>query len=87
MGQNRRYGDPLTALDEPAVSPPPAARVRHVFVNVSRLKQAPAEYPGLLIDWRQTTRGWEAQVAYVVDGDESSLHVAWCAADQLRPLG
>ena len=83
MGQNKRYGDPLTALDPTAVPPPADDRVHHVYVNVSRLKRAPAEYPGLLIDWRRTTRGWEAQVVYVTEVGGTA--VLWCAADQLRP--
>lgn len=87
MGQNRRYGDPLTALDEPAVAPPQTGKVRHVWLNLSRLDRAPSAYPGVIIDWRRTAHGWEAQVAYVTDTtDRTSLHVLWCLAEQLTPV-
>lgn len=87
MGQNRRYGDPLTALDAPAVPPPSPSRIRHVWINLSNLKQAPSIHPGLIIDWRQSERGWEAQVAHVATSTDgtSSLHVSWVAANKLRP--
>ena len=86
MGQNRRYGDPLTALN-PAPSPSSTGRERHVWLNLSRLKQAPSAYAGLIVDWRRTTRGWEAQVAYVTETAEAAptLHVTWCPAEQLTP--
>lgn len=86
MGQNRRYGDPLTALESPAVSPPTAGRVRHVWVNLSRVDRVDTGYPGVIIDWRRTAGGWEAEVAYVTDTtDKTSLHVLWCPASQIRP--
>lgn len=85
MGQNRRYGDPLTALDPPAVSPPAAGRVRHDWVNLSRVDRVDTGYPGVIIDWRRTASGWEAQVAYVTDVGASTLHVTWCSVGQLRP--
>lgn len=86
MGQNRRYGDPLTALDPPAIAPPTASRVRHVWVNLSYVEKVDTGYPGVIIDWRRSANGWEAQVAYVTDGKRSTLHVTWCAAEQLRPV-
>lgn len=86
MGHNKRYGDPLTPLDPPAVPVPPRARVRHVVVNLSNIKQAPSAYPGVIVEWRRSTTGWEAQVAYVVDvGTTATLHVTWCRGDQLTP--
>lgn len=87
MGQNRRYGDPLTALDPPAVSPPATGKVRHVWVNLSRVDKVDTGYPGVIVDWRRTANGWEAEVAYVTDStDRTSLHVLWCSADQLTPV-
>lgn len=86
MGQNRRYGDPLTALDGPAIETPAEPKHRHVWINLSNLNRAPAEFPGVIITWRRTTTGWEAQVAYVTATDaRETLHVTWTAADHLRP--
>ena len=86
MGQNRRYGDPLTALNPPAVSPPTTGRVRHVWVNLSREEKVDTGYPGVIIDWRRNAHGWEAQVAYVSESIRGvHLHVLWRAAEQLTP--
>lgn len=87
MGQNRRYGDPLTALNDPAVPPPTAGKIRHVWLNLSNVKRAPSRYAGIIVDWRRTATGWEAQVAYVTNGsDRADLHVIWCEAERLTPV-
>ena len=86
MHSRGRHEEPLTALDGPAVAPPTPARVRHVLVNLSNLKHAPTAYPGLVVEWRRTSAGWEALVAHVTEGPAPHLHVSWCRADQLRPV-
>lgn len=85
MGANRRYGDPLTALDDPAVQTRSEPGVRHVWVNLSTSKNHPAEYAGLIVAWRKGIHGWEAQVAHVTDIESPSLHISWVDARRLRP--
>lgn len=86
MGPNRRYGDPLHALQRDDLTPR-GGPVRHVVVNLSNLERASSHYPGVIIEWRRTSAGWEAQVAYVVDHEgHATLHVVWCPAARLRPV-
>jgi hypothetical protein len=54
---------------------------RHVWVKPA---YTPVEFPGLVLGWRSTPDGWEAQVTYVERGDRVVIH--WIAADQLRPV-
>lgn len=83
MGQNRRYGDPLTALDPPAVPPPSRIRTQHVWVNLSTVKNAPALSPGVLVEWRPCVGGWEAMCTWVTP--QGGIHTAWLAAEKLAP--
>lgn len=83
MGHNRRYGDPLTALDPPAVAPPPRIRPQHVWVNLSTVKHAPANYPGVLVEWRPVVHGWEA--LYTWASPDGVVHTGWLPAARLRP--
>lgn len=83
MGSNQRYGDPMTPLDPLPIGPPPVPRPQHVWVNLSTVKHATAEYPGLLLEWRRTSWGWEALCAWA--SDEGSVHFGWVVATKLRP--
>lgn len=57
----------------------PRRGVRHVWVRRPGLKPAAA----LLIDWRRTGTGWEAQVAMT---HETGLLLAWEPASQVVPV-
>lgn len=83
MGQNKRYGDPLTALDPPAIAPPDRVRPQHVWVNLSNVKHAPALYPGVLVEWRPHARGWEAMCTWV--SPDGGIHIGWLNADKVAP--
>lgn len=85
MGQNRRYGDPLSSLDRPALAPPAAVtRPQHVWVNLSTLRHRTGEYPGLLVEWRRTASSWEARCFWATP--EGGVHENWVPAEQLRPV-
>jgi hypothetical protein len=84
MGHNRRYGDPLTALDAPAVPPPARIRPQHVWVNLSTVQHAPAVYPGVLIEWRPVVKGWEALCTWA--SPDGVVHTGWLPAARLTPV-
>jgi len=83
MGQNRRYGERLSALDDPAVPPPQRIRPHHVWVDLSTVKHAPATSPGLLVEWRPVVKGWEALCVWA--SPEGVVHTGWLPAGRLRP--
>lgn len=58
-----------------------SSRVRHVWV---RQEHIPSELPGLVLEWRQTPDGWEAQVVYVDPGGSTTIE--WVPAGRLRPV-
>ena len=94
MGHNRRYGDRLSALDPPAVTPPPRIRPQHVWVNLSTVQHAPAIYPGVLVEWRPVVKGWEALCTWAspeIDGSVRERGVGhlliWRGADVEGSLG
>ncbi|CAN5294404.1 hypothetical protein BH09ACT10_BH09ACT10_26180 [soil metagenome] len=82
-----RDGYAITSSDPVPVDLPTKPKVFHVWVQLSHLsKMAQREYPGLLLGWRKTGSGWEAQVIWIIPGAGSdSAHVDWVSAHQLRP--
>ncbi len=58
-------------------------RQRHVFV---RIPFHPAEFPGLLLDWRQRENVWEALVTYWHE-DNARAITGWYPQTQIRPAG
>ena len=59
-------------------------RQRHCWVHTP---DAPSEpLPGLVVEWRRSTTGWEARVVYALDEtDQSTIVEAWIPARRLRP--
>ncbi|MCW2790457.1 MAG: hypothetical protein JWQ91_1264 [Aeromicrobium sp.] len=83
-------GRPLSTTDPYAVRTPENPPVYHVWVNLSNLaNQSTQEYPGLVIGWRRSSDGYEAQVVYVIPGKvqrySDSALVAWLPAHKLKP--
>jgi len=72
--------------------PPDApARVFHVWVKLDLDGPRPP-IPGLVLDWRQTPRGWEAWVVTVESystgsGHGSVVRQGWRQVAHLRPAG
>lgn len=54
-------------------------RVRHVWAMMS----GGYTYPGLILAWRRTDRGWEAQVAVAMRG---TVLVRWLPGTHVRPI-
>lgn len=68
----------------------PSAGIRPAAAHcwVAGLPAAPGRWPGVVTEWRTTTRGWEGHVAYaVLDGATSVLITAWVPAEHLTPAG
>lgn len=83
-------GRPLAPADPYAVEVPQPPPVYHVWVNLSNLTtQVAQEYPGLVIGWRRTSDGYEAQVVYVVPSrtqrHSDASQIAWLPASKLKP--
>jgi hypothetical protein len=56
---------------------------RHCWVRDP--PDAPGIWPGLLVEWRQRTDGWQGRVAYTVVGEHGPVLVeAWLPAEQLK---
>lgn len=85
MNATGQDDDPSSGSVEPVVTTPADPRQRHVRVNLSNVAKAAVEYPGVILTWRRTGAGWEAQVAYATTTNESALHVVWAPADRVRP--
>lgn len=72
-------------------APDTPARVFHVWVKLD--PDGPrAPLPGLVLDWRRTSRGWEAWVVTVESystgtGRGSMVRQGWRSVQQLRPAG
>lgn len=67
------------------------SRVFHVWVKLD-LGGPRAPLPGLVLDWRQTQRGWEAWVVTVEtystgSGQASMVRQGWRPVVYLRPAG
>lgn len=71
----------------PLASPPPPGALgpSRVHCWVRGPGEAEGWWPAVVVQWRRQAAGWVAQVAYVIDGGEPVLVVAWVAGDQLRP--
>jgi hypothetical protein len=85
-----RNGLPLSSSDPYAVRVPEPPPVYHVWVNLSNLSTQPAqEYPGLVLGWRRTSDGYEAQVVYVIPSrtqrHSDASQIAWLPASKLKP--
>jgi hypothetical protein len=85
-----RNGQPLSSSDPYAVPVPEHPPVYHVWVNLSNLTtQVAQEYPGLVLGWRRTSDGYEAQVVYVIPGKthrySDASQIAWLPASKLKP--
>lgn len=85
-----KNGRPLASADPYAVATPQVPPVYHVWVNLSNLTtQVAQEYPGLVIGWRRTSDGYEAQVVYVIPGKNQrhsdASQIAWFPATKLKP--
>jgi hypothetical protein len=70
-------------------APGTPARVFHVWVKLD-LDGPRAPLPGLVLDWRQTSRGWEAWVVTVESystgtGQASMVRQGWRPVTSLRP--
>lgn len=83
-------GRPAAAADPYAVEVPQTPPVYHVWVNLSNLEtQIAQEYPGLVLGWRRTSDGYEAQVVYVVPSRtqrySDASQIAWLPAGKLKP--
>lgn len=75
MGSNRRY---------PRESPPSLA-MRHCWVL--RTARERGQWPGLILEWRQTNSGgWAARVVYVPDHRGGRSVEDWFADYHLRPI-
>ena len=66
-------------------------RVFHVWVKLD-LDGPRAPLPGLVLDWRQTRKGWEAWVVTVETystgvGQASMVRQGWRPVTYLRPAG
>jgi hypothetical protein len=47
---------------------------------------APGTWPGLLVEWRQRSTGWQGRVVYTVIGPHGpALVEAWLPAARLEP--
>jgi hypothetical protein len=85
-----RNGLPLSSSDPYAVPVPEPPPVYHVWVNLSNLTTQPAqEYPGLVLGWRRTSDGYEAQVVYIIPSrtqrHSDASQIAWLPASKLKP--
>ena len=81
-GMDRRPSRPGRSLAERTATPLSPTPQRHCWVVDGERQELRA--PGLLVEWRRTTR-WEGRVAYVVEMDgEAQLVEAWVPAEQLR---
>jgi len=57
---------------------------RHCWVRDP--PDAPGIWPGLLVEWRQRSGGWQGRVAYTVTGPHGpSLIEGWLPAARLEP--
>ncbi|WP_324277569.1 hypothetical protein [Blastococcus brunescens] len=57
---------------------------RHCWVRDP--PDAPGTWPGLLVEWRQRSGGWQGRVAYTVTGPHGpALVEAWLPAARLEP--
>lgn len=84
-----RFGTPQTRFDPAPVEFPKVPRTYHVWVNLSGMMSDKhvVEYPGLVIAWRRSVTGWEAQVMWVTprqDRASDTAHLGWLPAHQLR---
>jgi len=70
--------------DPPAgAQPAGAGHGRHCWVRDP--PDAPGNWPGLLVEWRQREDGWHGRVAYTVVGAHGPVLVeAWLPAEQLK---
>jgi hypothetical protein len=60
------------------------AEGRHCWVHDP--PDCPGIWPGLLVEWRQRTDGWQGRVAYTVTGPHGpSLVETWIPAACLEP--
>ena len=86
-------GVPVSApsAHSPASSPAPSYAAagdggegRHCWVRDP--PDAPGTWPGLLVEWRQRTAGWQGRVVYTVIGPHGpALVEAWLPAARLEP--
>ena len=76
------------SLIEPEVGVPAVPPVFHVWVNLgNQANHESAEYPGLVLHWRQSHDTWEAFVTYVIpNGDYRTAISAWVEARRLKPI-
>jgi hypothetical protein len=76
---------PAAPAPTPALSSdggPPAGR--HCWVHEP--PDAPGTWPGLLVEWRQGTTGWQGRVSYAVTRPHGpALVEAWLPASRLEP--
>jgi hypothetical protein len=57
---------------------------RHCWVHDP--PDSPGIWPGLLVEWRQRTEGWQGRVAYTVTGPHGpALVETWIPAARLEP--
>jgi hypothetical protein len=73
---------------EPEVGLPTTPPVFHVWVNLgNQANHESAEYPGLVLHWRQARAQWEAFTTYVViNGDHRTVISTWVEARCLKPV-
>jgi hypothetical protein len=68
----------------PVPLPADGAEGRHCWVHDP--PDSPGIWPGLLVEWRQRTDGWQGRVAYTVTGPHGpALVETWIPAARLEP--
>lgn len=80
--------EPVPTIGERLAAAYPAVRDggegRHCWVHDP--PDTPGTWPGLLVEWRQRTDGWQGRVAYTVTGPHGpALVEAWLPAARLEP--
>jgi hypothetical protein len=74
---------PPPAPDVPRPGPREAGAGRHCWVHAP--PGAEGTVPGLLVEWRQHSGGWQGRVAYAVPGPHGAVLVeAWLPAGSLQ---